>query len=71
MPETRRKKKERAHKNNSRRRKKHVQRRISSISKRGTAPVDTDGDTANKVAAADGEAGPEERVARVVAVGVR
>lgn len=66
MPETKRKKA--LIKNNA---KKHVQRRISSIGERGTAPVDADGDAADEVAAADGEAGPEERVARVVAVGVR
>jgi hypothetical protein len=46
----------------------NVQRRIGSISQGGAAPVDADGDTAYQVAHADGDAGPEERVARVVGV---
>lgn len=48
----------------------HVQRGVSSICERSTAPVDTDGDTADQVAHADGQAGPEQREARVVGLGV-
>lgn len=47
---------------------KNIQCRIGSIRQRGAAPVDTDRNTAHQVAHADREAGPEQGVARVVAV---
>ena len=47
----------------------YIQGRIGRIRKRGTAAVDTDGNAAYQVAHADRDARPEERVARVVAVG--
>lgn len=50
--------------------KSHVQGRISRIRQRRATPVDTDGDTADQVAHADGKAGPEEGEAGVVGLGV-
>ena len=42
------------------------QRRIGSVGQGGTTPVDPDGDAADQVTHADGQAGPEQRVAGVV-----
>lgn len=50
--------------------KSHVQGRISRIRQRRATPVDADGDTADQVAHADSEAGPEEGEAGVVCLGV-
>lgn len=49
----------------------HIQSGISSISQGRATSVDTNGDTANKVAHADCETSPEQRVAsEVVGAGV-
>ena len=48
----------------------NAQRRVGGVGEGGAATVDTDGDTADEVAAADSDAGPEEGEAGEVAVGM-
>lgn len=45
-----------------------VQRSISSICQSGTTAVDADADTADQVAHADGDTGPEQSIAGVVGI---
>lgn len=49
---------------------KHIQCRISGIRERRTTAVDSDSDTTNQVAHADGQTSPEEGEARVICLGV-
>jgi len=49
-------------------RKGDVQRGIGSIGKRSTTTIDANGDTTDEIAHADGQAGPEQGIASVVAV---
>lgn len=44
------------------------ERRVGGVGEGGAATVDTDGDTADEIAAADGDTGPEEGEAGEVAV---